>query len=274
MAHATLPDASLAPNAARTTPAGLRPLGTGQALLYFGIPAAVFSASILGLLPWMIRQGVSPFVTFNVTFGGPLALMLVAAIVAYRLEGRPWSMSAFRERMRLGRFDWRLGAWGLAIGAFSLLVNPVISPVLRPLAKVRLYTAPTEFTAFQTAMMAGGKDFLGVPAAGTWWLLVWGAASLIILNIFGEELWWRGYILPRQELANGQWAWMVNGVLWAAFHIFYHTTLFSFVSYIPGCCALAYVAQRTRSTWPGVIGHTIANIMFLVVLVRGVTGMW
>ena len=65
---------------------------------------------------------------------------------------------------------------------------------------------------------------------------------------------------------------VVNGVLWAAFHIFYHTTLFSFVSYIPGCCALAYVAQRTRSTWPGVIGHTIANSMFLLFMVRGITG--
>jgi hypothetical protein len=42
------------------------------------------------------------------------------------------------------------------------------------------------------------------------------------------------------------------------------------VSYVPGTCALAYVAQRTRSTWPGVIGHTIANIAFLVFLVRGV----
>jgi len=272
MAHATLPDARLAPAAAAITPAGLRPLGICQALLFFGIPSAIFSASILGLLPWMIRQGVSPFVTFNVTFGGPLALMLITAIIAYRLEGRPWSMSAFRERMRLGRFDWRLGAWGHAVGAFSFLVNPLLAVALGPLEKVRLYTAPQEFTALMGSV-AGGKEFLGVPAAGAWWLLVWGVGCLIILNIFGEELWWRGYILPRQELANGRWAWVVNGVLWAAFHIFYHTTLFSFASYIPGCCALAYVAQRTRSTWPGVIGHTIANSMFLVAMVRGITGM-
>jgi len=268
MTDATVPDASLAPTAARTS-ADLRPLGIGQALLYFGIPSAIFSASILGLLPWMIRQGASPFVTFNVTFGGPLALMLVSAILAYRLEGRPWSMSAFRERMRLGRFDWRLGVWGLAIGAFSAFGGPLINRVIQPLEQVRLYTAPQEFTAVMGSV-AGGNTFLGVPAAGNWWLLLWGVACLIILNIFGEELWWRGYILPRQELANGRWAWVVNGVLWAAFHIFYHTTLFSFVSYVPGTCALAYVAHRTRSTWPGVIGHTIANIAFLVFLFRGV----
>ena len=272
MAQATLPDARLAPAAAASTPAGLRPLGIGQALLYFGIPSAIFSASLLGLLPWMIRQGASLFVTFNVTFGGPLALMFLAAIVAYRLEGRPWSMRAFRERMRLGRFDWRLGVWGLAIGAFSMSEGLVIDPLLRPLAKVHLYTAPPEFATLMGSI-TGASAFLGMQTAGNWLLVLWGIACLIILNIFGEELWWRGYILPRQELTNGSWAWVVNGVLWAAFHIFYHTTLFSFVSYIPLCCLIAYVAQRTRSTWPGVIGHTLGNIMFLVFLVRGVIGM-
>jgi hypothetical protein len=146
----------------------LRPLGLGQALLYFGIPSAVFSASLLWLLPWMVRRGASLFITFNVTFGGPLALMLLAAIIAYRLEGRAWSSPEFRERMRLGRFDWRLALWGLAIGAFYLFVNPLIAPLLRPLARVRLYTAPPEFTALRTAMVSG-KDFLGVPMGGAWW---------------------------------------------------------------------------------------------------------
>src|SRR5687767_1882529 len=249
----------------------LRPLGFGQALLYFGIPAAWFSLSLLGLLPWMIRRGVSQFVTFNVTFGVPLALMLLAAIIAYRLEGRPWSMPAFRERMRLERFDWRHLLWGLGIGAFYAFGNPLLARVLQPLSRVPLYTAPDEFNALRTAMVAG-KEFLGIPTAGAWWLLVWGTVLLIVLNIFGEELWWRGYILPRQEVANGRWAWVVNGVLWAAFHIFYHTTLYSLVSYIPGCCVLAYVAQRTRSTWPGVIGHIIANSAFLIFLFRGIVG--
>ncbi len=69
----------------------LKPIGLGASVLYFGIPAAVFSASILGLLPWLIRRGHSPFLVFNLTFGGPLALMLLAALVAYRLEGRPWT---------------------------------------------------------------------------------------------------------------------------------------------------------------------------------------
>jgi len=28
-----------------------------------------------------------------------------------------------------------------------------------------------------------------------------------------RELWWRGYILPRQELAFGRWTWIIHGLL-------------------------------------------------------------
>ena len=81
------------------TDARLKPIGLAASLLYFGIPAAIFSASILGLLPWMIRQGYSQLTTFLVTFGGPLAAMLIAALVFYRLEGRAWHWPDFRDRM-------------------------------------------------------------------------------------------------------------------------------------------------------------------------------
>jgi len=207
--------------------------------------------------------------TLRATQAANLAL-LVSAILAYRLEGRPWSMSAFRERMRLGRFDWRLGVWGLAIGAFSVFGGPLINRVIQPLEKVRLYTAPQEFAAVMGSV-AGGNTFLGVPAAGNWWLLLWGVACLIILNIFGEELWWRGIILPRQELALGSYAWVVNGVLWAAFHAFYHSTLAGFLSYVPGTTLLAYVCWKRKSTWPGIIAHTIQNSGVPIMLFKGIT---
>jgi hypothetical protein len=34
-----------------------------------------------------------------------------------------------------------------------------------------------------------------------------------VLNIVGEEFVWRGVVLPRQEVAFGGRAWLVNGVL-------------------------------------------------------------
>jgi membrane protease YdiL (CAAX protease family) len=53
---------------------------------------------------------------------------------------------------------------------------------------------------------------------------------------------------------------LVNGVLWDLFHFFYHTSLGSVVAYLALTVPLAFVAQRTRSTWPGIIAHFIGNI--------------
>ncbi len=43
-------------------------------------------------------------------------------------------------------------------------------------------------------------------------------APVFVLNIVGEEFVWRGVALPRQEVAFGGRAWLVNGILWLLFH--------------------------------------------------------
>lgn len=92
--------------------------------------------------------------------------------------------------------------------------------------------------------------------------------SLIIATL-GKELWWRGYILSRQELAHGSRTWIVHGLLlWAAFHLF---APWNFIGILPGCLALAYVAQRLKNTWPAAIAHGLANgLLVLVVVVMGI----
>ena len=250
----------------------LCPIGIPLALLYFGVPSAVFTASILGVLPWMIRRGVSSFIVLNVTFGVPLALMLGAAVLAYHLEGRPWSWPAFRDRMRLGRPTKRGWLLTVALCAFVLVAHYLTDWTTPFLSRVHLYTPPGEFESFERQMFGGGGQFLGIQLAGQWWLLGYYLVMLLVFNILGEELWWRGYILPRQELANGGSAWIVNGTLWAAFHIFYHATLLSFVAMLPGTLALALVAQRTRNSWPGIIGHTVMNSSVPLMILAGILG--
>ena len=93
--------------------------------------------------------------------------------------------------------------------------------------------------------------------------------SLAVATI-GEELWWRGYILPRQELAHGQGTWFVHGVLWCLFHLF---APWNVLSILPGCLALSFVAQRLKNTWPAIIAHGLANgLLVLIVVVAGILG--
>lgn len=247
----------------------LKPMGWLASILYFGIPAVLFATSILGLLPWMIRQGYSQVVTFFVTFGLPLLAMLIAALVAYRLEGRPWTWPAFRDRMRLQKLSGKDWLWTLGLVIVATGLGILIARVAGVFSGIQFYTHPPEFVTVMTGVQAG--DFGGMDMTGRWDLLALMAVTIVVLNIGGEELWWRGIILPRQELAFGKWAWLVNGILWDLFHFFYHTNAGSIIAYLPSTIPLAYVAQRTRSTWPGIIAHLIANRGAIIVLYQAIT---
>jgi membrane protease YdiL (CAAX protease family) len=116
----------------------------------------------------------------------------------------------------------------------------------------------------------GPLDFMGVSLHGSWWVVVYYAAVMVILNVGGEELWWRGYVLPRQERYFRGWTWLVHGMCWSLFHLFLQPTAWDTLRMAITGCALAFVALRTRSTWPGVIGHVSGNLPFLLSLVHGV----
>jgi membrane protease YdiL (CAAX protease family) len=111
---------------------------------------------------------------------------------------------------------------------------------------------------------------MGIRLAGAWWVVIYYIVWLVILNIFGEELWWRGYVLPRQELYFGRATWAVHGIFWSLFHLFIQPTLFDIVRMAITGMALSFVAQRTKNTWPGIVGHTFANTPLLLSIVRGV----
>jgi membrane protease YdiL (CAAX protease family) len=238
----------------------LRPLGLSKALICFGVPTLYEYLVIWHLLPRMDRAGISPFLQFA-AFGSTMLLLLGVALVAYRREGHPWTWRAFRDRMRLA--DPQPGAWGwalgLALGGLALYIGAsyAVSAILP--------AAPFPETV---GKLLGGPDtFLGQPLRGGWHLL--GAWFLFYLgNVIGEELWWRGYLLPRQELAHGGSTWLVHGVLWAGFHLGFFAT--DFLVLLPTALAYAWVCQRRKSTLPALAAHGLLNAMAAIRIVTGI----
>lgn len=239
----------------------IKPMGWAGSLLFFGIPTVIFTLFLFVVLPAAAARGSDPLLTFHAGFVAPLALMLIAAFVAYRLEGRPWTWAGIRERFRLHRPDRRTWLWTAALVALAIALLPVFPAkawIQGLLAGVHLYDPPAGYTQFMNGLTDGQTRIFGRPF--TWGLLIYFTIGLFVFNILGEELWWRGYILPRQELAFGRWAWVPHGVLWTLFHAFYHYNLGILVSYLPITLATAFVAQRTRNTWPGIVGHMVSNL--------------
>jgi len=76
-------------------------------------------------------------------------------------------------------------------------------------------------------------------------------------NIIGEELWWRGFIQPRQEPVFGNATWAVQGLLLGAFHFSFGPGLMFVL--VPGLFAIPWAVQRSRNTSVGIVIHAGVN---------------
>jgi membrane protease YdiL (CAAX protease family) len=250
----------------------LRPLPLWQALLYFGLPALFFRLSLYAALPALIRLGLPPFDAFMVSFTVPVAILFALAFGFCKGDGYTLSWRALKERLRLlpmTRTDWLWVIGGgvayLSLGGLSFTAQLLISafPVIAP---------PDFFPPF----LKGGASvdltlfakYLGAPLQGNWRIAVLYFVMLFF-NIFGEELWWRGYILPRQERAHGRWTWAIHGLLWWLWHLtVYPWQVFAL---LPICLMIPFVAQRRQNSWPGIIIHWL-NVIPLVLILAAVLG--
>ena len=104
-----------------------------------------------------------------------------------------------------------------------------------------------------------GENFLS--GAWGWFALI--ALSQIFNTVLGEELLFRGLLLPRMNGAFGRGDWAANGVLFTAYHLHVPwampaTLLDTFI--------LSYPTKRYRSAWIGIIVHS-AQSLFIIVFV-------
>ena len=249
----------------------LKPMTFWMSVLFFGLPSAIITFAIYAGVPFFDRAGVPLALNFMLMTVGPLALMLVAAFVAYRLEGNPMSWPALKERFRLHPMDGKAWLWTVGLFIFMGVTYTGLSFTARWLATIPLFTPPEFLPPMvdpRVAQTAAPTDFMGVPLQGNWWIaLIY--LGVLFFNIFGEEFWWRGYILPRQELVHGKWTWVIHGILWTLFHVFWKWNL---IMLLPTCLALSFVAQRLKNTWPGIIVHFAFNGMAMIPIVLGIMG--
>jgi len=235
-------------------------MGIPASLLFFGLPALLFVAGFHVLMPWLIARGVLSYYAYLTGLGLPLLMLVLLSVVWLRLEGRATDWHTMRERFRLGRMDLRAWLWSAA----AILVGPVVGfglmrPVTDLLIDQGIIPVPAWVPAFASPLAAVDattaiSDGVG-GLRGNWAFFI---AMLVVfcLNIIGEEFWWRGVVLPRQEKAFGRWTWIVHGSLWALFHVYKWWDL---LNLLPITLALSFVCSKRRNTTLGIVVHSVTN---------------
>jgi membrane protease YdiL (CAAX protease family) len=148
-----------------------------------------------------------------------------------------------------GRRGGRLWLWVLpfVLGFGALQLIPLNLPPV----------ASHDFGAFLSS--ANGHAYL----RGNWGLYAVIVVMFIFNTVLGEELVFRGLLLPRMRAAFGRADWAVNGLLMGVYHL--HQP-WSIPSSIVAGLLMAYPTRRFRSAWFGIIVHSTQSVVLAAIV--------
>jgi CAAX protease family protein len=229
---------------------------------------AVWAAAALpmGILSWVVAPAVAGpnasqqrfLITLIAAMTAGLVWQAVLVLGLVLRERRDPSWTSLRDRLWLRspstatRRGGRLWAWipvyALGLAALDLLVQPLLFP-----------SAPA------------GRDmgaFLGSAEGQQTFHHAWGLFALVVImgvfnTVLGEELLFRGLLLPRMRKGFGRADWIVNGLLFGLYHL--HEPW-----QIPNAIVTGFLCaqptRRFRSAWMGIAIHSIETVFFIVIL--------
>lgn len=241
-------------------------------LFMFLWPAIWYTFVIYGL--------AALFVTDGEKIGTWLVLLIsvittgaetISGLLLLRREGYRKGDNAWRERIR---WRWPQGrrAWILAIVVFVLAF--VASQLVPHLADTPGFVPPEWWPVGSDprAEVGSAADvFPDIELQGNFVFLFAATAITIIFNIFGEEIYYRGYLLPRMRGAFGRWDWVANGVLFTLKHVYQR---WIYPGILVGGLAFAFAAGPLGSLPLAMIYHYVgAELISTIFLIMATLGL-
>jgi membrane protease YdiL (CAAX protease family) len=106
---------------------------------------------------------------------------------------------------------------------------------------------------------------------GAWQVLGLFVVLGIFNSIIGEELLFRGVLLPKMQGVFGKRDWVANGLLFGLYHL--HQPWGMFTSIVDGVFLYAWPSRRFRSAWFGIVVHSMQTVVFIILALGLVLGL-
>lgn len=252
--------ATTRPTAARVRPTPHEPVPlqqyTVRRILGTWAAAALPMAAMAWLVaPWLAGtlDGPSAWpraIVVSLTLGLFWQLVLVAVLVHREQGTLRWSVvkQALWLRSPRSRRTGRRGGW------LWLLTVPLVAALAAKEMLPKL-PAPAHRDLGLFLHSSAGQEFF----SGNWLWLTLTLLMLVLNTALGEELLFRGLLLPRMQGAFGSRDWVANGVLFACYHL--HSP-WSIPANLLDTFYLAYPAKRYRSALLSITVHSAQTVAF------------
>lgn len=248
----------------------------GKIILMFVWPAVWFTFLIYIVGRQFIQSGgtTPTWLLLTITVLGTGA-ELVAGLVLLRREGYRLTLGELRDRIR---WKWPKGwkAWILAVIVFILgmSLSMMMGPANRALASVPGFLPPEWWPAASNPLVpvkSAADAFPDITLERNYLFVLLYFFIGLVFNIFGEEIYYRGYLLPRMRGVFGNWDWVANGVLFTLKHIYqrwlYPGILVGGLSFAFAFGPLGSLPLAMVFHW---VGNFLFNLIFLIMAVLGV----
>ena len=225
---------------------------------------AVWAAAALpmGILAWIVAPAIKDSFsgTGNVPLTKALLLVLTAGLFwqCLLVAGLVWREQRTLRWTVIRDVLWlrspRSPSTGRVGGRLWLLLIPLT--LLFALGGfVPTFSTPKDRDIATWIGTESGKHFM----QGNWgWYAV--ILLLFLINILGEELLFRGVLLPRMRRAFGRRDWLANAVLFTVYHL--HEPWLMPGTFVCDTLAYVYPSRRYQSTWIGIIVHGGQTLFF------------
>ena len=240
---------------------GMRQLSTRALLVLHLIPGALMTAGFVAFAPLAEAAGFPPIAALLVA----IAIVLVPielGILAWaaRREGVGISgLITYRQSLPVRRAAWLVPVL-ILLGFLGFGLHQAIEPAL--IQGWFAWLPDWYVTPIQV-------DRIGDYSAIVWVLTL--AAFLAINGLVGpivEELYFRGFLLPRMERL-GRWAPLVNVSLFSIYHFW---SPWQIVARVLGIGPTVYAVHRTRNVYLGMIVHCTLNTLGVLLVTAMVLG--
>ena len=262
-----------------TTQSLPRPTGAAESSAQYSLPKILgIWASVtvpMAVLAFVVAPAIMPHTSLHpglvhwiaMVVGMMWQFVVSLVVLRHELGGLRWA--AIRERIWLNPpRDPRTGTPRRRL--FVWVVPAIAANVLGGYLALRLDTAWTDWLpALREPSYVRMEGLADPQFQGQWWILGLALVSLVFNYLLGEELLFRGVLLPRMAGVFGRWDWVANTVLFGLYHV--HKIWF-WPSMITSSFGTAWAAKRYRSLWMGVIVHGVEG--YFIVLVLGVILGW
>jgi len=199
---------------------------------------------------------------------GLIWMFVLSLIIVYREEG-DLRWATIRRRLWLntprdlktGEPRRKLWLWLIPLILLFFASMMFVAPLLGQLWE-SLFPFFKPLPGFDPGQLLGSPE-IRTQLVGAWdFLLLF--VVLAFFNIFGEEFLFRGVMMPKMGGTFGRWDWVVNGVLFSAYH--WHEPWGILPLIIGSVFVLALPPRLFRSTWMSIVVHAMQYLLFIPII--------